>query len=213
MTFWCGLGSRSADPCLCLWQIRILDPDLAIYVIELQDANKKQNFFFLIFCLLLLFLKLHLHNFSKIKVKKSHKIVGIKVFLLFSMMIEGSGSISLTNGSGSGRPKTGGSGGSGSATLLISVQKHNRTAFHFVHVHGGLQHVLVLASHRLCLLLRHLHAGLAIKNPPKKTQKNHLKNPLKMFFLDFFKFLIFLFFMKIIQTFLFETNFVWTHKT
>ncbi len=27
------------------------------------------------------FLKLHLHHFSKIKVKKSHKIVGIKVFL------------------------------------------------------------------------------------------------------------------------------------
>ncbi len=29
------------------------------------------------------------------------------------------------------------------------------------------------------------------KNPPKKTQKNHLKNPLKMFFfgfLGFFKF-------------------------
>jgi hypothetical protein len=28
-------------------------------------------------------LKVHLHNFPKIKVKKSHKIVGIKVFLLF----------------------------------------------------------------------------------------------------------------------------------
>jgi citrate synthase len=30
-------------------------------------------------------------------------------------------------------------------------------------------------------------AGLATKNPPKK---NHLKNPLKMFFLGFLKFLI-----------------------
>jgi hypothetical protein len=27
-----------------------------------------------------------------------------------------------------------------------------------------------------------LQAGLAIKNPPKKNRKNHLKNPLKMFF-------------------------------
>ncbi len=37
----------------------------------------------------------------------SHKIVGIKFYLLFCMMIEvsGAGSIPLTNGSGSGRPK------------------------------------------------------------------------------------------------------------
>jgi hypothetical protein len=28
--------------------------------------------------------------------------------------------------------------------------------------------------------------GLAIKNPPKKTQKTHLKNPLKMFFFVFY---------------------------
>ncbi len=31
-----------------------------------------------------------------------------------------------------------------------------------------------------------LFAGLAIKNPPKKTQKTTLKNPLKMFFFGFF---------------------------
>jgi hypothetical protein len=31
-----------------------------------------------------------------------------------------------------------------------------------------------------------LQAGLAIKNPPKKTQKTHLKKPTKMFFLGFF---------------------------
>ncbi len=50
---------------------------------------------------------------------------------------------------------------------------------------------------------------LAIKNPPKKThpktQKNYLKNRLKMFFFFGF-FYIFYFFMKIIQTFLFETD-------
>jgi hypothetical protein len=34
MTFWCG--SVSAD--LCLW---LMDPDPAIFVIDLQDANKK----------------------------------------------------------------------------------------------------------------------------------------------------------------------------
>jgi hypothetical protein len=49
--------------------------------------------------------------------------------------------------------------------------------------------------------------GLAIKNPPKKTPKNHLKKPTKMFFWGFWDFLNFKFFMKIIQTFLFETDF------
>jgi hypothetical protein len=41
MTFWCGSGSGSADP--CLWQ---MDPDPAIFVIYLQNANikLKQNF-------------------------------------------------------------------------------------------------------------------------------------------------------------------------
>ncbi len=33
ITFWCGSGS--ADPCLCLAY-----PDPAIFVIDLQDANK-----------------------------------------------------------------------------------------------------------------------------------------------------------------------------
>jgi hypothetical protein len=51
------------------------------------------------------------------------------------------------------------------------------------------------------------------KTPPKKTTKNgnkkptqktHPKKPVKMFFLGF---LYFLFFMKIKQTFLFETDF------
>jgi hypothetical protein len=34
MTFWCGSGS--ADPFL-----RIMDPDPAVFVIDLQDSNKK----------------------------------------------------------------------------------------------------------------------------------------------------------------------------
>ncbi len=37
MTFWCGSGS--ADP--CLW---LMDPDPAIFFIDLQDANKKLIF-------------------------------------------------------------------------------------------------------------------------------------------------------------------------
>jgi hypothetical protein len=45
MTFWCGSGS--VDPCL-----RLMDPDPAIFVIYLPDANKKQ-FFIKLFCLLL----------------------------------------------------------------------------------------------------------------------------------------------------------------
>jgi hypothetical protein len=80
------------------------DPDPAIFVTDLQDANKKliKKFFSLI---------LHLHRFLKIKSQKeSHKPVGVKVFsYYFCLMIEGSGSgsIPLTNGSGSGsrRPK------------------------------------------------------------------------------------------------------------
>ncbi len=54
-----------------------------------------------------------------------------------------------------------------------------------------------------------LQPGLAIKNPPKKKPKKPPKNPLKMFFWVFFGvFLNFLFFMNIIQTFLFETDFL-----
>ncbi len=37
MTFWCGSGS--GDP--CLW---LMDPDPAVFVIDLQDANKKLFF-------------------------------------------------------------------------------------------------------------------------------------------------------------------------
>jgi hypothetical protein len=66
-------------------------------------------------------------------------------------------------------------------------------------------------------------AGLALKNPPKKThpkkpqkthpkkpKKTHLKKPTKnVFFWGFFGFFLnFLFFMKIIQTFLFQTDFL-----
>jgi hypothetical protein len=54
-----------------------MDPDPAIFVIDLQEANKKQ-FFKTIFSAYY-FLKEHLHHFSK--VKKSQKIVGIKVCL------------------------------------------------------------------------------------------------------------------------------------
>jgi hypothetical protein len=52
----------SGDP--CLWP---MDPDPAIFVLDLQDANK--NLFMLNFSAYY-FLKVHLQNFSKIK---SHK--------------------------------------------------------------------------------------------------------------------------------------------
>ncbi len=51
-----------------------------------------------------------------------------------------------------------------------------------------------------------LVVGLAIKNHLKKNKKKTPKNPLKMGF--FVVFLNFKFFMKIIQTFLFETDFL-----
>jgi hypothetical protein len=45
-----------------------LDPDPAIFVIDLQDASKKQIFNILFSAYY--FLKVHLHNFSKIKSQK-----------------------------------------------------------------------------------------------------------------------------------------------
>ncbi len=89
MTFWSG----PMDPA----------PDPAIFVIDLQDANKKL-FFSKFFCLLLfegtfsLFLKSH-----KKVTKQNSSNQGISYY--FCLMIEGSGSVHLTNGSGSRWPK------------------------------------------------------------------------------------------------------------
>ncbi len=60
MTFRCGSGS--ADPCLWLMDPDA-DPDSAIFVIDLQDANKKliKKFFFAYY-----FLKVHLHHFGSV---------------------------------------------------------------------------------------------------------------------------------------------------
>jgi hypothetical protein len=53
-----------------------MDPDPAIVVIDLHDANKKLIFFAYFFW------NVHLHHFSKIKrSKRSQKRVGIKVLL------------------------------------------------------------------------------------------------------------------------------------
>jgi hypothetical protein len=69
MTFWCGSGSGSADPCLGLTDPDPdADPNPAIFVIDLKDANKKQlkkKRFSAEY-----FLKVHLHHFSKIKSQK-----------------------------------------------------------------------------------------------------------------------------------------------
>jgi hypothetical protein len=41
MTFWSGSGSGSADPCLLLMDVVDADRDPPIFVIDLQDSNKK----------------------------------------------------------------------------------------------------------------------------------------------------------------------------
>jgi hypothetical protein len=69
-----------------------MDPDPAIFVIDLQDTNKK-----LIFFSAYHFLKVHLHNFSKIKSKKKTQN---SFSYYFCMMIEVSGSGSATLESG-----------------------------------------------------------------------------------------------------------------
>jgi hypothetical protein len=80
--FWYGSGY--ADPCLGPMDP---DPDPAIFVLDLQDANKKIIFFFSkFFPAYHYFLKVHLHHFLKIKSHKvfmisGHKTVAIKVFL------------------------------------------------------------------------------------------------------------------------------------
>jgi hypothetical protein len=91
MTFWYESGSGSADPFLCLMEPDP-HPDPAIFVIDLQDANKK-----LIkkkFICLLLFERTFASFFEDKKSKRSHETVRIKVFLIILFdnrwMIEGS---------------------------------------------------------------------------------------------------------------------------
>jgi hypothetical protein len=55
-----------------------LDPVPAIFIIDLQDANKKLIKKRFSACY---FLKVHIHHFSKIKSQKSQKTVEIKDFL------------------------------------------------------------------------------------------------------------------------------------
>jgi hypothetical protein len=50
------------------------DPNLALFVTDHPDANKKLIFAYY-------FLKIHLHHFQRSKVKKNHKAVGIKIVL------------------------------------------------------------------------------------------------------------------------------------
>jgi hypothetical protein len=59
---------------------RDADPDPVIFIIDLQDANKKLINFFKFFSLLL-FEGTFISFFKDKKSKRSHKAVGIKVFL------------------------------------------------------------------------------------------------------------------------------------
>jgi hypothetical protein len=72
-----------------------MDPDPAVFVIDLQDANKKTTFFQSFSACF--FLKVHLHHFSKIKSHKEIKNSTNQVFFNFCSMIEGSGSRRLKN--------------------------------------------------------------------------------------------------------------------
>jgi hypothetical protein len=74
------------------------DPDPAIFVIDLQDANKKLIFNTIFSAYY--FLKVHLHHFSKIKSQK-----GFSYYICMVIEGSGAGSIPLTSGSGSWRPK------------------------------------------------------------------------------------------------------------
>jgi hypothetical protein len=93
--FWRGSGSGSGSADLCFWLMDPdsdpdLDPDPAIFIINLQDANKKLiNKVFL----LITFWRYIYIIFKDKKSKRSHKTVRIQVFFYyFCLMIEGSGS-------------------------------------------------------------------------------------------------------------------------
>ncbi len=109
MTFWYGSGS--AGP--CLW---LKDPDPAIFVIDLQDANKKLKSFSAYF-----FLKVHLHHFKDKKSKRCHTTAGIMVlFTIFAWRwkdLEPDPYLWLTD------PDPGGPNtyGSGSPTLVSTI--------------------------------------------------------------------------------------------
>jgi hypothetical protein len=104
---------RNADPCLFLVRTRtrgsmsltIGSGDPAIFVIDLQDANKKL-FFYTFFCLFL-FEGTFKSFFKDKKSKRSylHNSRNQCFAYYFCLMIEGSGSVPLTNESGSRRLK------------------------------------------------------------------------------------------------------------
>jgi hypothetical protein len=85
MIFWFGSGSGSADPCLWLMDPDPdADPDSAIFIIDLQEANKKIIFIKKNFCILL-FEGTFTSFFKDKKLKRSHKTVESWFFLLFSL--------------------------------------------------------------------------------------------------------------------------------
>ncbi len=75
-----GSGSGSADP--CLW---LMDPDPAVFVIDLQDANKKLIFYKSFSAYYIL--KVHLHNFSKIKSQKEVRRIRIQIRIRITDLI------------------------------------------------------------------------------------------------------------------------------
>ncbi len=98
MTFWCGSGSRSGSEDPCLW---LMDPDPAIFVIDLQDDTKKTNFLKQVFLLFTFwsYINIIFHGQKVQKKSQNRRNQGFSYY--YCSMIEGSGS---------GRPKTSGSG-------------------------------------------------------------------------------------------------------
>ncbi len=133
MTFWVGSGSGSADP--CLWQ---LDPDSDLdpgsgFCYCQQKTNFLHNFFCLTYWRYIYII------FQRYKVKKSHKIVGIKVFLtIFAWWQKDPDPdpyLWLVDPDPGG-PKTCGSGGSGFATLPLT---NGSGSWYLRHWHSRLQ--------------------------------------------------------------------------
>ncbi len=78
-----------------------MDPDPEDPAVFVTFAMATKNYFVLLSFFAYYFLKLHFQNFSTIRSQRSHKTVGIKIFLTIFGAGAGSGSVSRTNGSGS----------------------------------------------------------------------------------------------------------------
>ncbi len=151
MTYWCGSGSGSADPCYWLMDP---DPDPGSGSCYFRHLPSKCH---------------HLHHFSKKESQKESQNSRNKDFSYYlCMVVEGSGSIPLTNGSGSGRPK------SRWIRIRIRIRIHNtdRKWCRWIdlgnHKHWSFKHTVSYRLLTFSLFQYKIREALKLKNLPQR---------------------------------------------